>query len=89
MPPADFRLKSILSEAPRYSKSDHDFQRGGQYEIEYADADGVVTTRTIDVLSTRDGRILAWCHLRNEERTFFPDRVLWACETGMKPHSRR
>ncbi|NYT62375.1 NINE protein [Alcaligenaceae bacterium] len=86
MPPADFRLKSIRSES---SEPAFDFQRGGQYEIEYADADGVVTTRTIDVLSTRGGRIRAWCHLRQEERTFLSDRVLWACQAAMKPRARR
>lgn len=54
----------------------------GAYDIEYTDADGVVTTRTIDVISVSMSAgavyIRAFCRLRAGERTFRADRILAA-----------
>lgn len=51
-----------------------------EYRIEYADADGVVTTRDIAVeYWHKRGSITVytcWCFLRNERRTFRSDRIL-------------
>lgn len=49
-----------------------------EYHIEYADADGVVTSRDIQIVgrSGNDDRFRAWCFLRSEERTFRYYRVL-------------
>lgn len=52
----------------------------GVYEIEYADADGVVTSRNITVMQVEALShaiyIRAWCHTRRSDRTFRADRVL-------------
>jgi predicted DNA-binding transcriptional regulator YafY len=53
--------------------------------IEYADADGVITNRSITTnFYTTDayngGEINAYCHLRNQTRTFYFDRIRRATE---------
>jgi len=57
-----------------------------QYDIEYADFDGVITKRIIDVrdVSAKPWPIYitAWCHTRRSERTFRADRILSARHTG-------
>lgn len=54
---------------------------GTSYRIWYQSEAGRATERTIDLLRVsraQDGRVFlrAYCHLRNEERTFRADRVL-------------
>ena len=54
---------------------------GTSYRIWYQSEAGRATERTIDLLrvsQAHDGRVFlrAYCHLRNEERTFRADRVL-------------
>ncbi|MBR0655775.1 hypothetical protein [Plastoroseomonas arctica] len=53
-------------------------------QINYADANGVLTSRRIDVLAIYrdfgeenpfDLAMRAWCHLRRDERTFYTSRV--------------
>lgn len=53
-----------------------------RFLIQYADADGVVTERIITPKMIRltahqpEVRILAYCHLRGEERTFRSERIM-------------
>lgn len=53
---------------------------GATYQIDYRTAQGELTSRTITINSiTRDHRttyINAYCHLRNEDRTFHLDRII-------------
>jgi hypothetical protein len=53
-----------------------------EYRIEYADADGVVTTREIYLNTWRSRGSLhyldCWCFLRDERREFRSDRILSA-----------
>lgn len=53
-----------------------------EYRIEYADADGVVTTRDIYLNTWRSRGNLhyldCWCFLRDERREFRSDRILSA-----------
>lgn len=57
-----------------------------RYEVEYADANGVVTTRTIDVWSvTAEPHAIyieVWCHMASDWRTFRADRILKAWQAG-------
>jgi len=57
-----------------------------RYDIEYADVDGVFTSRTIDVrevsIQPWATYITAWCHTRRSERTFRTDRILSARQVG-------
>lgn len=85
-PQPEYRFQSAPSTTPiaaRPPKKTWDKER---YEIEYADADGVVSTRTIDVLAVRAESnatyIQGWCHTRRAERTFRSDRILSARRTG-------
>lgn len=56
--------------------------QAGRMLIDYADADGVVTEREIEILSAElsDNALYinAFCHLRHSERTFRVDRILSA-----------
>jgi len=52
-----------------------------RYRIRYQSGSGEVSERTIDVLESRMGPngaiyLIAYCHLRKEERTFRADRIL-------------
>lgn len=65
---------------------------GGSYRIVYESESGKTTERTIDLLGTSrayDGRVFlrAYCHLRDEERTFRADRVLRAERLGLSAPS--
>lgn len=60
-----------------------DWQTGKSYRISYKAETGHVSVRIIDLIKTysaRDGRVFirAYCHLRDEERTFRADRVIRA-----------
>ncbi len=52
-------------------------QAGAPIEIDYTSShSGALTTRrTISVLRLHHRRVVAWCHLRNAERTFRVDRI--------------
>jgi hypothetical protein len=50
-------------------------RKGGQYRIMYRDWRGVQTDRVIDVVGRKGDLVMAWCHLRNEERTFKRSRI--------------
>lgn len=53
--------------------------RSPEFEIEYADADGIVTRRSIEILSLgNSGTFQAWCFMRSERRTFLFERILSA-----------
>lgn len=49
---------------------------GRDYTFDYADADGVFTSRTIKVTNVNDRYIEGFCYLRGENRTFRRDRIL-------------
>lgn len=53
-----------------------------EYDIEYGDADGVVTARRIRLIAVESGDyatyVRAYCRVRNSERTFRADRILSA-----------
>lgn len=53
-----------------------------EFRIEYADDDGVVTTRDIYVYRYRENQDVwnldCWCYLRDDRRTFRSDRILSA-----------
>jgi hypothetical protein len=60
-----------------------DWQTGKSYRISYKAETGHVSVRIIDLIKTytaNDGRVFirAYCHLRDEERTFRSDRVIRA-----------
>lgn len=63
-----------------------------RFNIEYSDRDGVVTEREITPKSIhlQPGEpavhIVAYCHLRNEERTFHSDRILGAFNLKTRRH---
>jgi len=59
------------------------WETGAQYRISYQSESGRITERTIDIIRTSysyggTGYLRAFCHLRNEERTFRTDRVIRA-----------
>jgi hypothetical protein len=58
----------------------------GVYDIEYGDHDGVITKRKISVtgVSATDVAVYvrAYCHLRDDERTFRAERMLEASKVG-------
>lgn len=43
--------------------------------ITYRSQSGGITSRTISRTELVNGQLLAWCHLRDDERMFFIDRV--------------
>jgi hypothetical protein len=51
------------------------FEVGGRYEIAYVDRLGQWTRREIEVLKRGKKRIVCYCHLREEERTFNRGRI--------------
>jgi hypothetical protein len=58
-----------------------DWKPGNSYKITYRSESGRLSVRTIDIISTSpapEGQLYlgAYCHLRNEERTFRSDRVI-------------
>ncbi|MDX9958027.1 MAG: WYL domain-containing protein [Spirochaetia bacterium] len=60
-----------------------DWQNGKSYRISYKAETGHVSVRIIDLIKTytaHDGRVFirAYCHLRDEERTFRADRMIRA-----------
>jgi len=69
-----------VSISTRSYESPGPFDREPEFLIEYADSDGVVTSRQIEIFSRgwKDESFRAWCFLRSEERTFRFDRVLSA-----------
>ena len=64
-------------------------KRGGlinnlELEITYEDSKGDLTVRNISVSSYSEstGKVLAWCYLRNDQRSFFTDRMIEAIDTS-------
>lgn len=66
--------------------------QAGRLIIEYADADGVITTREIEIrsveLSSEALYVNAFCNLRGAERTFRVDRILSARKSATGPKIR-
>jgi hypothetical protein len=61
----------------------HSDLSSSQVRIRYCNASGDYTERIVEPIQyfrARDGRefLKAWCHLRQEERTFRVDRIQWA-----------
>ena len=48
---------------------------GRQYSIKYTDWLGTSTERIIDVRGRKGDKVMAWCHLREDERTFKRGRI--------------
>lgn len=73
-------VSSIASQARAAGPTVSVVDVGGRYRLVYGDVDGVVTEREISVrrAAADYGRVylLAFCHLRQAERTFRADRVL-------------
>jgi predicted DNA-binding transcriptional regulator YafY len=46
-------------------------------EIGY-DGEAGETVRAVEPFEVADGRMRAWCHLREDERTFLLERIAWA-----------
>lgn len=51
-------------------------QSGCRLRIRYADRNGVLTERTIDVLQVSGSYVVAYCHLRQDQRSFRLDRIV-------------
>ena len=49
--------------------------RGGPVKIGYRNAAGEFTVRIVEPVDLDQNRLVAWCHLRTEERTFAVDRI--------------
>ena len=48
---------------------------GDPVTISYTDSGGTTTQRTIEPIELTDGMIVAWCHLRGDERNFVVSRI--------------
>lgn len=74
--PPSFVGKVTRSVLPTFPSS----SLGSRFEMDYADTDGVVTSRVFDLLSVTLDRgalyVNAFCHLRGGERTFRADRII-------------
>jgi len=83
-PQSNKNLANLVAEKTEILSKD--FLGSNQYDIEYADADGVITKRTIDVRDVAAKPwamyITAWCHTKRSERTFRADRILAARQSG-------
>lgn len=44
--------------------------------FDYLDQDGNLTSREVTVRRYRGGKIYAFCHLRDDDRTFFADSII-------------
>lgn len=51
-------------------------QTGRRLRIRYADHDGALTERAIDVIQVSGTYVVAYCHLRQDQRTFRLDRIV-------------
>jgi predicted DNA-binding transcriptional regulator YafY len=49
--------------------------RGTPIRIEYTTAGGRSSARTVEPLDLEDHLLIAWCHLRDDERAFALDRI--------------
>ncbi len=63
-----------LGRGPRQGKPR--LKQGKTYVIKYRDKHGNTTTRKITVKQVKKKHVKAYCHLRNQERTFRKDRIL-------------
>jgi len=48
---------------------------GDAVTISYTDSSGTTTERMIEPIELADGMIVAWCHLRSDERNFVVSRI--------------
>jgi predicted DNA-binding transcriptional regulator YafY len=53
----------------------HAIETEGAVEIGYTNAQGNHTTRVIDSVELDGGHLIAWCHLRDDERIFSLHRI--------------
>jgi DNA polymerase III epsilon subunit family exonuclease len=51
-------------------------QTGSRLRIRYADRDGVLSERAIDVIQVSGTYVVAYCHLRHDQRSFRIDRIM-------------
>ena len=79
--PVDEREKFLRLAAPRLPTGQarlllHAESAGGAVVLTYRSSSGRITTRAVSELRLRGRTLVAWCHLREDERAFSLERVL-------------